>query len=85
MRNSRPGAHDPKGRAISWLLVIRELYYCLYLGIGLPCALFALNFLAVLAAAFRQAKRFDDMKDVIKPEIGRVEGVLSVKIDALSA
>jgi hypothetical protein len=48
----------------------------LYFAIGIPSALFALNFLAVLAAAFWQAKRFDDMKDLFKAEIGRVEGEL---------
>jgi hypothetical protein len=54
----------------------------LYLAIGIPSGLFALNFISVLAAAFWQAKRFDDMKDVFKSAIGRVEGVLSAKIDA---
>jgi hypothetical protein len=29
-------------------------------------ALFALNFAALLAAAFWQAKRFDDLKDVFR-------------------
>ncbi len=67
----------------------------LYLAIGIPSALFALNFLAVLAAGFWQAKRFDDMKELFKAEIGRievgftselkrVEGVLSAKIDTLT-
>ena len=56
----------------------------LYLAIGIPSALFALNFVGVLAAAFWQAKRFDDMKDAFKSEIGRVEGVLGTKIDSLS-
>jgi hypothetical protein len=58
----------------------------LYLAIGIPASLFALNFFAVLAAAFWQAKRFDDiakrfddMKDWVKADIGRVEGVLAQK------
>lgn len=55
-----------------------------YIAIGIPAALFALNFIGVLAAAFWQAKRFDDMKDVFKSEIGRVEGVLSAKLDSLT-
>ena len=33
-----------------------------------------LNFTAILAAAFWQAKRFDDLKDLMRSEIGRVEG-----------
>jgi hypothetical protein len=33
----------------------------LYFTLGIPGALFALNFLAILAAAFWQAKHFDDM------------------------
>ena len=63
----------------------------LYFAIGIPAILFALNFLAVLAAAFWQAKRFDDMakrfddmKDWVRSEIGRVEGVLGAKIDGLA-
>jgi hypothetical protein len=56
----------------------------LYLAIGVPSALFALNFGAILAAAFWQAKRFDDMKDLFQSEIGRAEGVLSAKIDGRS-
>jgi DNA-binding transcriptional regulator of glucitol operon len=63
----------------------------LYLAIGIPACLFALNFLAVLAAAFWQAKRFDDMskrfddmKDWVRSEISRVEGVLGAKIDGLT-
>lgn len=56
----------------------------LYLAIGVPSALFALNFSAILAAAFWQAKRFDDMKDLFRSEIGRAEGVLGAKIDGLS-
>jgi len=63
----------------------------LYFAIGIPASLFALNFLAVLAAAFWQAKRFDDMakrfddmKDWVRSEIGRVEGVLGAKIDGLA-
>lgn len=62
-----------------------------YLAIGIPSALFALNFVAVLAAAFWQAKRFedmgtrfDDLRDWFKAELGRVEGVLGAKIDGLT-
>ncbi len=57
----------------------------LYLAIGIPSALFALNFLAALAGFFWQAKRFEDMskrfddiKDVFRSELACVEGVLSV-------
>ena len=56
----------------------------LYFAIGIPSALFGLNFLGVRAAAFWQAKRFDDMKDLVRSEIGRVEGVLGAKVDALA-
>lgn len=67
----------------------------LYLAIGIPSALFALNFVGVLAAAFWQTKRFDDLKDLFKAELGRVEGelkaelrrvdgVLGAKIDGLT-
>lgn len=56
----------------------------LYLSIGIPSALFALNFLGILGAAFWQTKRFDDFKDVFKAELGRVEGVLTAKLDGLS-
>jgi len=41
----------------------------IYLAIGIPSALFALNFTAILAAAFWQAKRFDDLKDVFRSEM----------------
>jgi hypothetical protein len=44
----------------------------LYFAIGIPSALFALNFLAVLATGFWQAKRFDDMKELFKAEINSV-------------
>jgi hypothetical protein len=43
----------------------------LYLAVGIPSALFALNFTAILAAALWQARRFDDLKDVFRSEIGR--------------
>jgi hypothetical protein len=33
----------------------------LHFAIGIPGAFFALNFLAILVAAFWEAKRFDDM------------------------
>jgi hypothetical protein len=56
----------------------------LYLAIGIPSALFALNFIGVLASAYWQVKRFEDMKDMFKSDIKRVEGVLSAKIDGLS-
>jgi hypothetical protein len=46
------------------------------LAIGIPSALFALNFLGVLAAAFWQNKRFDDLKDLFRAELGRVGGEL---------
>ncbi len=52
----------------------------LYLAIGIPSALFMLNFLAVLATGFWQAKRFDDMRDLMMSQIGRVEGVLGSQI-----
>ena len=48
----------------------------LYLAVGIPSALFALNFTAILAAALWQARRFDDLKDVFRSEMGRVEGIL---------
>ena len=34
-----------------------------------------------VAAAFWQSKRFEDLKDWIKAEIGRVEGTLTGKLD----
>jgi hypothetical protein len=52
----------------------------LYLAIGIPSALFALNFLAVLATGFWQAKRFDDMKELFRSDIQRVEGTLSSEL-----
>ena len=52
----------------------------LYLAIGIPSALFALNFLGVLAAAFWQNKRFDDLKDLFKAELGRVDGELKAEL-----
>ena len=48
----------------------------LYLAIGIPSALFALNFLAVLATGFWQAKRFDDMKEMFRAEISSVRSEL---------
>ncbi len=44
----------------------------LYMAIGIPSALFARNFLGVLAAAFWQNKRFDDLEDWFKAELERV-------------
>jgi hypothetical protein len=37
-----------------------------YLAVGIPSALFALNFIGVLAAAFWQSKRFEDMRDSLR-------------------
>jgi hypothetical protein len=63
----------------------------LYIAIGIPSALFMLNFLAILATAFWQAKRFDDMGkrfddmgSVFRSELARVEGVLGARIDGLA-
>jgi hypothetical protein len=59
----------------------------LYLAIGIPSALFALNFLAVLATGFWQAKRFDDMKEMfradnasLRSDIQRVEATLTSEL-----
>ncbi len=56
----------------------------LYLAIGIPAALFMLNFLGLMAGFFWQGKRFDDTKDVFRSDLLRVEGVLTSKIDGLA-
>ena len=60
------------------------------LAIGMPGALFALNFLAVLAGFFWQSKRFDDLEKVISAKFEtqtqmllRVEGIMDARLKHL--
>jgi hypothetical protein len=54
----------------------------LYLAIGIPGALFALNFLAVLAGFFWQAKRFDDLAARFESRFTSMEKVMDAKFEA---
>jgi hypothetical protein len=85
------GAHSERRAAPLATIEVNVTDTQLYLAIGIPSALFMLNFLGVLAGFFWQgkrfddmSKRFDDMRDMFRSDLARVEGVLTAKIDGLS-